>query len=188
LSFSPANAEPIAFMRVHCSGIAVDPAVSLGTRDQRTPKGGGDMNATHPWQAVRQDAAEAGEMKVLIVALDAVVLAEVPNGEALVVAPALNSWLRHWLSDEDTSRRRAEERVAAHLERLERRGVHAHGRVGDADPLLAIADALRTFPADEIVIAASSQSTRLAEELTARARERFALPTSYTAEPLPRAA
>ena len=29
--------------------------------------------------------------------------------------------------------------------------------VGDADPLLAIADALPTFPADEIVIAAESE-------------------------------
>jgi pyruvate/2-oxoglutarate dehydrogenase complex dihydrolipoamide dehydrogenase (E3) component len=140
-------------------------------------EGGGDMNATRLQQA-----------KVLIVALDAVVLAEIPNGETLVVSPAVNSRLRHWLSDEDTARRRAEERVEAHLERLERRGVHAQGRVGDADPLMAIADALRTFRANEIVIAAGSRSARIAEELAARARERFALPTSYTAEPLPRAA
>jgi nucleotide-binding universal stress UspA family protein len=126
-------------------------------------------------------------MNVLIVALD-VVPTEVWDAEVLVVAPALNSWLRHWLSDEDTARRRAEERVTAYLERLERSGVHAEGRVGDADPLLAIADALPTFPADEIVIAAGRNSTRLAEGLVARARELFALPTSHTAEPLPRAA
>jgi nucleotide-binding universal stress UspA family protein len=125
---------------------------------------------------------EGGEMNVLIVALD-VVPTEVRDAEVLVVAPALNSWLRHWLSDEDTARRRAEERVTAHLERLERSGVHAEGRVGDADPLLAIADALSTFPADEIVIAAGRNSTRLAEGLAARARELFALPTSHTADP-----
>ena len=126
-------------------------------------------------------------MNVLIVALD-VVPTEVRDAEVLVVAPALNSWLRHWLSDEDTARRRAEERVTAHLERLERSGVHAEGRVGDADPLLAIADALPTFPADEIVIAAGRNSTRLGEGLAARARELFALPTSHTADPLPHAA
>ncbi len=117
-------------------------------------------------------------MNVLIVALDGLVPAEVPDAEVLVVAPALNSWLRHWLSDEDAARRRAQERVAAFVDRLERRGVHAEGRVGDVDPLQAIADALPTFPADEIVIAAQSErSTRLADELVSRARDRFALPT-----------
>jgi nucleotide-binding universal stress UspA family protein len=86
-------------------------------------------------------------MNVLIVALDAAIPAKVPDAEVLVVAPALNSWLRHWLSDEDAARRRAEERVAACVDRLQRSGVHAEGRVGDADPLLAIADASPTFPA-----------------------------------------
>jgi nucleotide-binding universal stress UspA family protein len=143
------------------------------------------MNAAQQ-QAVRRHSG-GGEMNVLIVVLD-LVPTEVRDADVLVVAPALNSWLWHWLSDEDTARRRAEERVTAHLERLERGGVHAEGRVGDADPLLAIADALRTFPADEIVIAAGRCSTRLAEGLTTRARELFALPTSHTAEPLPRAA
>jgi hypothetical protein len=45
-------------------------------------------------------------MNVLIVALD-VVPTEVRDAEVLGVAPVLNSWLRHWLSDEDTARRRA---------------------------------------------------------------------------------
>ena len=128
-------------------------------------------------------------MNVLIVALDAVIPAEVPDAEVLVVAPALNSWLRHWLSDEDAARRRAEERVAACVDRLQRSGVHAEGRVGDADPLLAIADALPTFPADEIVITAESErSTRLANQLVSRARDRFALPIFRAGESLPSAA
>jgi nucleotide-binding universal stress UspA family protein len=129
------------------------------------------------------------DMNVLIVALDTVVPAEVPDADVLVVAPALNSRLRHWLSDEDAARRRAEERAAAFVDRLEQRGVHAEGRVGDADPLLAIADALATFEADEIVIAAQpAHSTRLADELVSRARDRFALPTFRAGESLPRAA
>jgi nucleotide-binding universal stress UspA family protein len=128
-------------------------------------------------------------MNVLIVALDTVVPAEVPDADVLVVAPALNSRLRHWLSDEDAARRRAEERAAAFVDRLEQRGVHAEGRVGDADPLLAIADALPTFAADKIVIAAQpAYSTRLADELVSRARDRFALPTFRAGESLPRAA
>jgi hypothetical protein len=128
-------------------------------------------------------------MNVLVIALDAVVPAELPGAKVLVVAPALNTRLRHWFSDEDAARHRAEDRVAAWVERLERRGVHVEGRVGDADPLLAIADALPTFPAEEIVIAARPErSTRLADELVARARERFALPTFRAGTSLPRAA
>lgn len=127
-------------------------------------------------------------MNLLIVALDAAIPAAVPDVEILVVVPALNSRLRHWLSDEDAARRRAEERAAAIVDRLEQSGVHAEGRVGDADPLLAIADALPTFPADEIVIAAQPErSTRLADELVTRARYRFGLPT-FRGEALPRAA
>ena len=80
------------------------------------------MNATQ-LSKLSAITEEGGEMNVLIVALD-VVPTEVRDAEVLVVAPALNSWLRHWLSDEDTARRRAEERVTAHLERLERSGVH----------------------------------------------------------------
>jgi nucleotide-binding universal stress UspA family protein len=128
-------------------------------------------------------------MKVLVVALDAVFQVELPDAEVLVVAPALNSWLRHWLSDEDAARRRAQDRAASFVERLERSGVRADGRVGDPDPLLAIADALRTFPADEIVIAARPEpSSRLADELVARTRDRFALPVFSAAESLSRAA
>jgi nucleotide-binding universal stress UspA family protein len=128
-------------------------------------------------------------MKVLIVALDTVLPAEVPDAEVLVVAPALNSPLRHWVSDEDAARRRAKERAAAFVAQLEQHGVHAEGRVGDADPLLAIADALWTFPADEIVIAARPErSGRLVDKLVSRARKRFALPVFRAGEPVAPAA
>ena len=126
---------------------------------------------------------------MLIVVLDSSIPTEIANAEVLVVAPALNSRLRHWLSDEDVARRRAEERVAAWLERLEQSGVRARGCVGDRDPLQAIADALPTFPADEIVIAGQSErSTRPADELASRARSRFGLPVVRAGELLERAA
>ena len=94
-----------------------------------------------------------GARKVLVVALgsDGKLTQDLRGASVLVVAPAFNSRLRHWLSDEDPARRRASERLAATLDRLHRGGVHAEGRVGDADLMLAITDALRTFPADEIV-------------------------------------
>jgi hypothetical protein len=119
-------------------------------------------------------------MNVLIVALDSVPV-KVADADVLVVAPALNSRLRHWVSDEDDARRRAQARLGAVIGRLRQRGVEAEGRVGDADPLLAIADALSTFAPDQIVIAARPErSTRLVE----RARARFALPTFRAGTPL----
>jgi len=48
---------------------------------------------------------------------------------------------------------------------------------------------LPTFPPDEIVIAAAPErSSRLADELVTRARDRFALPVFRAGEPLARAA
>jgi hypothetical protein len=122
---------------------------------------------------------ETVRMNVLVVALDDVTPADVNDAEVLVVAPALNSWLRRWLSDEDAARKRAEGRAAAVVQRLEIRGVHAEGRIGDADPLLAIADALPTFRADEIVIASEPEhAPQRTNELATRARRRFGLPTT----------
>jgi hypothetical protein len=127
--------------------------------------------------------------KVLIIALDALIPADLPDAEVLVVAPALNSWLRRWLSDEDAARRRAEERLTAFVDGLRERGLHAEGRVGDADPLLAIADALPTFAADAIVIAAQPErSIQLAGDVVSRARDRFALPVALAGHAFPRAA
>src|SRR5262249_12265546 len=89
-------------------------------------------------------------INVLVIALDDEIPSGLPNGDVLVVAPALNSRLRHWLSDDGVARGRASDRVASFVAGLERRGVRAEGRVGDADPMQAIADALAIFPADEI--------------------------------------
>jgi nucleotide-binding universal stress UspA family protein len=100
------------------------------------------------------------------------------GGEVLVVAPALNSRLRHWMSDVDAARRAAEERLEACLERLAAAGVHARGEIGDGDPLQAIADALSVFAADEIIIAThpEERSHWLARDLVRRARARFDQP------------
>lgn len=147
------------------------------------------MTATslHRSSAGRRPGTE--ERSVLVVALDAPIPVDLSKAEVLVVAPALNSWLRRWVSDEDAARSRAQERVTAWLDRFERTGVHGKGRVGDADPLQAIADALSTFPADEIVIAGQSErSTRLAGDLVARAHRRFGLPVVRAEESLPTAA
>ena len=120
---------------------------------------------------------EGDAVKVLVVALDAAGPLSLTADSVLVIAPAVNSRLRRWLSDDDDARRMAEERLEAYVDRLECAGVRTSGSVGDADPVQAIADALATFAADEIVVAAHSErSCRLAGDVAERARKRFALP------------
>ena len=96
--------------------------------------------------------------------------------EVVVVAPALNDRLRHWLSDEDDARRAAETRLATAVETLAGADVAATGWVGDADPLQAIDDALCFFAADTLIIAThpEAQSHWLARNLVDRARDHFA--------------
>jgi hypothetical protein len=110
------------------------------------------------------------------------------RSEVLVIAPALNSRLRHWMSDEDAARRGAEVRLVACLERLDAMGVHAQGWVADADPIRAIEDALRIFTADEILISTHPQarSNWLAADLVGRARVRFDLPVLHVVVDLAR--
>jgi hypothetical protein len=122
----------------------------------------------------------SGTHNILVVALDGTGGADVRGADILVVAPALNSRLRRWLSDEDAARRRAEGRATELVARLHRQGLRARARVGDADPLLAIADALPTFPADEIVIAADPERSSRTDELASLARDRFGLPVHHS--------
>ena len=116
------------------------------------------------------------------------------SAEVHVVSPALNSRLRHWISDVDQARHAAEDRLAKCLGRLREAGLDARGSVGDSDPLQAIADALHFFPADEIVVATHPEecSNWLERDLVERARSRYALPVLHVVvgppEPVPVAA
>lgn len=101
--------------------------------------------------------------------------------EVLIVAPALNSRLRHWVSDVDDAIARANERVELALTGLRERGISARGEVGDANPLAAIEDALATFRATEIVIATHppGRSNWLEHRLIENATSRFDLPITH---------
>jgi hypothetical protein len=102
------------------------------------------------------------------------------GSQVLVVAPALNARLRHWVSDVDAAVAAAGERLDRALENLSERGIAAEGAVGDSDPMLAIEDALARFQATEIVISTHppGRSNWLARHLPARAAERFGLPVA----------
>ncbi len=110
------------------------------------------------------------------------------RAKVLVVSPALNSPLKHWVSDDDAARTAAVERLNSSLARLRAAGIEADGEIGDGEPLQAIEDALRTFGADEIVISThpEGRSNWLERGVVARARERFAVPITHVVVDLDR--
>ena len=101
--------------------------------------------------------------------------------DVLVIAPALNSRLKHWLSDDDGARVAAETRLRSCLEKLEETGIAAEGHIGDANPLQAIDDALKGFEAHELVIATHprDRSRWLQRDLITRVRARFPQPVVH---------
>ena len=90
--------------------------------------------------------------------------------EVLVVAPVLPSELHYASSDEGAERHDAEERLAAVVDGLRRRGLDAEGRLGDDDPLQALGDALASFPAGEALIVTPEHAHWLERGLFERAR------------------
>jgi hypothetical protein len=103
------------------------------------------------------------------------------SAEVLVVAPALNTRRHFLLSDSDEAIGRADEVQEETVERMEEEGVDAAGDTGESDPLLAIQDALQTFPADEIVLFthAGGQQNWLEDGLVDEVRERFDAPVEH---------
>lgn len=103
------------------------------------------------------------------------------GAEVLVIAPALNTRVRYWLSDPDSAIERAEEVQEETVERMDEEGFDAAGDTGESDPLLAIHDALATFPADEIVLFTHASRSRnwLEEGLVEEVKERFEGPVQH---------
>ena len=103
------------------------------------------------------------------------------RAEVLVVAPALNSRVRHWVSDSDGAVEAAHVRLASAVEELQRRGVNARGQVGDAEPLHAIEDALVNFDAAQILLSTHppGQSHWLEKGLVEQAGARFDQPVTH---------
>jgi hypothetical protein len=91
-----------------------------------------------------------------------------------VVCPALNSKIRHWTNEEDAARADAGRRLEALLSGLRAEGFDVDGNIGDDDPVQAMEDALRRFPADEVIISTHppGRSNWLERDVVERARRR----------------
>jgi hypothetical protein len=120
--------------------------------------------------------------------LDEIAARAGPNGDVLVVAPALNSRLRHLLADVDKAREQAEVRLRDSIAILARSGIAARGAVGDSDPEQAIEDALAEFDADQIIISTHppERSNWLEKGVVERAQERFDIPITHVVVDLER--
>jgi hypothetical protein len=131
--------------------------------------------------------------RVLVVANETVggraLLAEIQNrckgrsSEILVVVPALtSSRMEHWASDVDGALEDARERLNESLRRMDGAGINARGHVGDHhEPNASLEDALRTFPADEVIISTHppEKSRWLERGVVERAREEIPLPITH---------
>jgi hypothetical protein len=102
------------------------------------------------------------------------------DAEVYVVAPASKiSGLDRLTNAEDDARADAADLAAPASDAATGEQVEAH--VGDVEPLQAIEDALRTFPADEIVVltAPDEKATWLEARFGEEARERFSVPVTH---------
>lgn len=106
---------------------------------------------------------------------------DVGDAEVLVIAPALTSRFRWLTSDTDKAIERAEAVQEEAVERLSEEEVDAVGDTGESDPLLAVQDALQTFPAEQIVLFTHREGDRnwLEEGVVDEARERFDPPVMH---------
>src|SRR3954470_16077709 len=97
---------------------------------------------------------------------------DLTGAQVLVVTPAHNeSAVAFWMSDADAAIGAAGSAAEETARTLQEAGARARGSVGDDDPLIALHDALATYPADRIVV--------FDDGLAAEARERFDVPVTH---------
>ena len=103
------------------------------------------------------------------------------EAEIRVVAPASDVSQLQWLaSDEDEAREKAAGVATVAAESVEPEAARTEAEVGDTDPVQAIEDALRTFPADEVLVVTRPEddASWLEQDSAEEARERFGVPVT----------
>jgi len=94
-----------------------------------------------------------------------------------VVAPAVSSRVARWTGDEQAYAQ-AQERLDATVSAFAKLGFEATGHVGSHDPLQATDEALREFPADEIVLVLhpGNETEWIEQGVPELARGRYSVP------------
>jgi hypothetical protein len=131
------------------------------------------------------------DMKLLVLATDPVDAddlrgaldgEDIEGAEVLVVSPAVNqSPVAFWMSDSDEAILEAESTARETAAALSAEGARARAQTGESDPLLALQDALTTFPADKVVVFArgDEESQRYREDdVLGEAERRFGVPVA----------
>jgi hypothetical protein len=98
------------------------------------------------------------------------------DAEVRIVAPASDVSPLEWLASDEDSAREGAARIAKDAARsVAPEASLAEGEVGDSDPVQAIEDALRTFPADEVLVVMhpDDEAGWLEQDAAQAARERF---------------
>jgi hypothetical protein len=123
--------------------------------------------ATEPVDADRLTAALPGD--------------DLEGAEVLVVAPAVNeSAVAFWMSDSDEAIAEAESTAEQTAAKLREGGAQARATTGESEPLLALQDALATFPADRVVVFVRDEdAARYREDdVIGEAERRFGVPVT----------
>jgi hypothetical protein len=104
------------------------------------------------------------------------------DAEVFVVAPALTKTRFQQVTGAvDEAIGEARKRLESSIQALRESGISASGDVGESDPNLALADALRRFPADEVVISTHppGRSRWLEQDVVERARAEAGVPVTH---------
>ena len=106
---------------------------------------------------------------------------DVSGAEVLVVAPAVNeSPVRFWMSDSDEAIAQARATATETAGDLNAGGAQARATTGEAEPLLALQDALATFQADRILVFvhADDEQRYREDDVVGEAERRFGIPVT----------
>jgi hypothetical protein len=129
-------------------------------------------------------------MKVLVLATDPVGADDVRGAlagedlartEVLAVSPAVNeSPVAFWVSDSDEAIADAQSVARATADALREPAARATATTGDSEPLVALQDALATFPADRILVfVRDEERARYREDdVLSEAERRFGIPVT----------
>jgi hypothetical protein len=106
---------------------------------------------------------------------------DLADAQVLVVSPAVNeSPVAFWMSDSDEAIQDAESAAAQTAQALSAEGARTRATAGESEPLLALQDALATYPADRVLVfVRDDDAARYREDdVVGEAQRRFGVPVT----------